>query len=153
MVSPTAMSACVTTAVLLVTVCCNGIHSQLVATVTDPPTTDANPAVVAAAENATNVTMYCEVTRGGSVRQNFWFLGGSQNVINFHFTSSGGTGASGFENFFITYGKSFEGTPLRTNLTIRVFNRTFDMARISCGSGNDIAMDGTFILRIISEYQ
>ena len=144
------MSVWVTSVVLLVTVCCKGAHSQVVA-ITDPPTTDASPAVISAAENVTNVSMYCEVTRGGSVRQNFWFLGGSQNVINFHFTSSGGTGASGFENFFVTIGKYFEGTPLRTNLTIRVFNRGLDMARISCGSGNDIAINGTYILRIIGE--
>ena len=142
------MSTWLTSAVLLVTVCCKGAHGLVVA-ITDPPTSDANPTVIAAAENATNVTVFCEVARDGSARQNIWFIGGS-DVIIFDF-DAGGKGKDGFENFMVTSGKTVMNVPLRTNLTIRVFNRALDMVNISCGSGNDIAINGTYILRVISE--
>ena len=56
-------------AVLLVlAVCLKGATSQLpFASVTDPPTSDANPAVIAEPENATDVSIFCHAVRDGGI--------------------------------------------------------------------------------------
>ena len=62
-------------AVLLVmVVCLEGAASQLLyASATDPPTTDANPAIIAEPENTTNVTLFCHVVRDTTgTRFNVW---------------------------------------------------------------------------------
>ena len=148
------MATSLTTLLLAMTACFNGAYSQQLISVTDPPTTDENLAVIAAPENATNVTMYCVVTRVGSgIKQNFWRItrpGDTMSTnIQFH---ANGTGREGFENYFFTSNNiTVFDTPIRTNLTIRVFDSSFDMANISCGSGPDVAINGTFNLRIIGE--
>ena len=68
------MSIVAAVALLLVAaVCFESAHSQLIA-ITDPPTTDESPAVIAAPENATNVTMFCELTSMGLIQQNAWTI-------------------------------------------------------------------------------
>ena len=137
---------------LAAAVCFESAHSQVIA-ITDPPTTNENPAVIAAPENATNVTMFCTVTRVGTgIRQNAWIItkpGVPRTVLEFNPTS--GLGQPNFENYFATGDQSVGGVTLRTNLTIRVFDTTFDMANITCGSGIDIAINGTFFFRIIGK--
>ena len=128
-----------------------GAQGQLLA-VTDPVTSDQRPTVIAAVENATNVTWFCEVTRDSNLRVTYWFItkrgSDSKTYISLH---PNGTGATNFENYFAT-GRNVSGVLLHSNLTIRVFDGSLDMANLSCGAGNDIASNGTFILRVISEF-
>ena len=141
-------------AVLLVLiVCLKGAASQFaIANVTDPPTTDANPAVIAEPENATNVTLFCHVVRDGiGTRSNVWRLTRGSETTRLRLNSTTGEGIDGAENFHFTF-QSFNGSsPVPSNLTILVFNKSLDMANITCGSGNVVAVNGTFQLRIISE--
>ena len=140
-------------AVLLVLiVCLEGAASQLAfANVTDPPTTDANPAVIAEPENATNVTLFCHVIREGfGTRFNVWRLTRGSETFFLFFNSTTGEGRHGAENFLFTF-QTLGGIRVPANMIIRVFNQSFDMANITCGSGNDVAVNGTFQLRIISE--
>ena len=153
------MTTLVTVALFLVTaVCFKSTYSQLLISNTDPPTTDESPAIIAAPENATNVTVYCVVTRvGGSdpgIKQNVWRVTRPGDTMStaILINPANLTGREGFENYFVTSNNiTVFNTPIRTNLTIRVFDSSFDMANISCGSGNDVAINGTFILRVISE--
>ena len=144
-------------AVLLVLVVCllKGATSQLLfASVTDPPTSDANPAVIAEPENATDVPIFCHAIRDGlGTRVNFWRLFTRDSVFDntlLSFSPGTGDGRLGSENFFITF-QTLGGLSVPSNLTIRVFNKSLDMANITCGSGNDIAVNGTFTLMIIGK--
>ena len=136
---------------LVLVVCLEGAASQLLfANVTDPPTTDANPAVIAEAENTTNVTLFCHVVRDGvGTRSNLWRLTRGSETTQLRLNVTTGEGIDGAENFYFGYKTFSEGFPVPSNLTIRVFNQSFDMANITCGSGNDVAVNGTFQLRII----
>ena len=138
--------------VALLLACSGGAQGQALHAVTDPVTSDQSPAVIAAVENATNVTGFCEVTRGSILRLTYWFItkrgADSKTYISLH---DNGTGATNFENFFAT-GRNVSEILLHSNLTIRVFDGSLDMANLSCGAGNDIAINGTFILRVISEF-
>lgn len=111
---------------------------------TDPPTENGRTSVVAALENATNVSIFCAVTFGGgnsAPRLTVWF-----------FTEIGGVtreaifGIPGVPNFFST-------GPRRENLTIESFGRNFDMGLLECTNNIDAPNDETafFLLRIISE--
>ena len=105
--------------------------------------------IVSQPENATNVTLYCKVFRVGiGQRSSEWSIRrhGDATDTDLRFSLVDGTGMPGAENFFVT------GGILQTNLTIRVFSLTFDRANISCGAGPDVAINGTFRLRIISEF-
>ena len=141
------------TVLLVLTVCLEGAASQLAfANVTDPPTTDTNPAVIAEPENTTNVTLYCHVVREGvGTRFNLWRLTRDSETTELRLNLTTGEGIDGAENFHFGYQTFSEGFPVPSNLTIRVFNQSFDMANITCGVGNDVAVNGTFQLRIISE--
>ena len=145
-------SAALLDLLLVAAVCFMTVSSQVIA-VTYPPTTDASPAVIAAPENATNVTMYCVVTRVGvGIRQNLWTITKPGDTMRTYLQfNTDGKGGEGSENFFVTSSISVGSFAIQTNLTIRVFNDRFDMANISCASGNDVAINGTFILRITSE--
>ena len=104
---------------------------------TDPPTVNGGTAVVAALENATNVSVFCAVTIGGMPSLTLWSI-----------TVEGGTiqrifGIPGVPNFFST------GSG-RENLTIISFNRNFDMALLECDNNFDNARERAFFsLRII----
>ena len=87
----------------------------------------------------------------GSILQNAWTItkpGVPKTAIEFNPTS--GLGQPNFENYFATGNQSIGGVTIRTNLTIRVFDSTFDMANISCGAG--ILIAGTFLFRIIGKF-
>ena len=137
---------------LILSVCLKGATSQLVfAGVTDPPTSDSNPAVIAEPENATDVSMFCHVIRDGSgTRFNFWRITKDSVTSVLSFNSTTGEGRPGSENFFVTF-QTLGGISVPSNLTIRIFTKSLDIANISCGSGPDIAVNGTFKLRIISK--
>ena len=140
------------TALLLLVVCLEGAKSQLVFTnATDPPTSDANPAVIAEPENATDVSLFCHVIRDGAgIRYNVWRITKDTETNVIFFNTTTGEGRPGFENFFVTF-QTFSGFPVPTNLTIRIFNKSLDMTNITCGAGSIIAINGTFQLRIIGE--
>ena len=90
--------------------------------------------------------------RRKGIRQNTWIItkpGVSKTVLEFNPTN--GLGQQNFENYFATSDQSVGGVTLRTNLTIRVFDSTFDMANITCEAGIDIAINGTFFSRIIGK--
>ena len=141
-------------AVLLVlAVCLKGATSQLLfASVTDPPTSDANPAVIAEPENATDVSIFCHAVRDGGIgtRRNVWRISRDSDTTLLTINSTTGEGREGSENFFVTF-QTLGGISVPSNLTIRIFNKSLDMANITCGSGNDVAVNGTFILRIIGK--
>ena len=108
---------------------------------TDPPTENGGTAVVAALENATNVSVFCAVTFGGgstAPRVKLWYI-----------TTIGGLTRelilTSVPNFV------FAGTH-RENLTILSFGRNLDMGRLECN--NDIVEPNQnekafFSLRII----
>ena len=141
------------TALLLLVVFLKIVTSQLVfANATDPPTSDANPAVIAEPENATDVSIFCHVIRDGvGTRFNFWRITRDSVTSTIFFNSTTGEGRPGFENFFVTF-QTLGGIRVPSNLTIHIFNKSFDMTMITCGSGPDIAVNGTFKFRIIGKY-
>ena len=140
--------------ILVIALCSKSVTSQQLVADTDPPTTDESPAIIAALENATNVTIYCVVIRTGSgIRQNVWRITrpGDTMSTTIQFNALDRTAKEGFENYFVTSNITVFNIPILTNLSIRVFDSSFDMATISCGSGADVAINGTFRLRIIGE--
>ena len=131
-------------AVFVMACFCSGSSQSVVTNSTIPSTSMA----VAHPENATNVSLFCQVYRiGVGPRQTLWRFSrpGDATATILSFNQTDGTGITGSENFFVT------GGILHTNLTIRVFTTSFDKANITCGSGNDVAINGTFRLRIIGE--
>ena len=102
----------------------------------------ANP-IISAVENTENVTFFCEVFRDGDPRQTQWTLI-KDDVETFILFTSEGVGQTGFENYEVS------PETLRSNITILVFDETFDNNQIGCGSGGEIA--SRFDLRIISEW-
>ena len=100
----------------------------------------ANP-IISAVENTENVTFFCKVFRDGELRQTQWTLIKDDAETPILFTSEG-LGQAGFENY--------EASPeaVRTNITILVFDETFDNNQIGCGTGVIVSR---FDLRIISE--
>ena len=121
------------------------LSCQAVGLTTIPSAENGRTPVVAAAENSTNVTVFCRVNFNQMVTQTTWFL----NSFILQFQSSG-EGEVGFENYFVT-GESLPGTTTiaRSNLTIRNFDSSLDMALLECAVGNDVAAN--FTLRLISE--
>ena len=104
--------------------------------------------IVSQPENATDVSILCEVVRVGvGIRATNWRIRRPGDAVYtlLDFNGTDGTGILGSKNFFLT------DTYQRANLTIRVFDASLNDANISCGAGNDIAINGTFRLRIISE--
>ena len=75
-------------------------------------------------------------------RETRWFQikDGVETGITF---TAEGLGQAGFENYVVS------PEMFRTNITILVFDETFDNNEIGCGSGNEIV--SRFDLRIISE--
>ena len=106
---------------------------------TDPPTENGGTAVVAALENATNVSVFCAFLFPGTTTPltTAWYLteqGGTRHQILFGLPSAANYFTTGFQ----------------TNLTILSFGRNLDMGVLECNnnldSNNEIAY---FMLRII----
>ena len=90
---------------------------------TDPPTENGGTTVVAALENATNVSVFCAVTEFGNATLTAWYLteeGGTRQRIQF--------GQQCAANFLETGAGN-------ANLTILLFGRNLDMARLECNNG------------------
>ena len=106
---------------------------------TDPPTENGGTAVVAALENATNVSVYCAVMDFGSPGVSFWYLteaGGTRQRILF--------GQQSAANFLAT-------GVVHENFTILSFRQNLDRALLECNNGlipphDEVAF---FSLRII----
>lgn len=141
---------------LLVEAYFKGATSQALIAITYPFTSDADPAIIDEPVNTTNVELFCQVIRSGSgTKQNVWRIIRPDNPsesIRILFNSTTGIGRDGFENFFVEF-ETFDGISytVPSNLTIRVFNNSFDHVNISCGTGAEAAINGTFRLRIIGE--
>ena len=92
-------------------------------------------------ENTENVTFFCEVFRiiDGVQRQTAWTLikDGVETTILF---TSEGHGETGFENYVVSQ------ETLRSNITILVFDKTFDNNQIGCGTEGEVL--ARFDLRI-----
>ena len=122
------------------------LSCQVVGLTTIPSAENGQTLVVAAAENSTNVTVFCLVTFNQKVTQTTWILDG--RVLMFE---TSGEGQVGFENYFAK-GESLPGavTTARSNLTIRTFGSELDMSLLECAIGND-NIQANFTLRLISE--
>ena len=101
----------------------------------------ANP-IISAVENTENVTFFCKVFRDGQLRQTQWTVINDDAETPILFTLEG-LGQAEFENYVAS------PETVRTNITILVFNETFDNTQIGCGTGGVIL--SRFDLRIISE--
>ena len=132
------------TNVLVLLYCTGETCGQTFSTIIFPEGIDGGNPIISAVENTENVTFFCEVTRisDGVQRQTQWTLikDGEETTILF---TSEGLGQTGFENYVVSQETS------RTNITILVFNETFDNNQIGCGTGGVIL--SRFDLRIISE--
>ena len=134
----------VLTFVLLTILYVNVLGQDLNATIIPKGSDGANP-VIAAVVNASNVELYCKVTRNRDLRQTQWTLirpGMSNTIITFQLN---GAGNVGFENFFV---EDNIVPNSRTNLTIIEFYSTFDNTQIGCGLSGEIA--ARFDLKLIS---
>ena len=104
---------------------------------TDPPVaTNGGSVDLPAVENATNVSVFCEVTFLNNSANSIWRLGST--TIAF--------GQLAFSNFVLV-----ENIPRRTNLTLLWFSRaSLDMMVLECtnGIGSDLAQ-AFFIPRFI----
>lgn len=97
---------------------------------------------ISAVENASNVSMFCEIVFNADILvETNWFLlrSGAPNVI-LSFTN--GVGDEFFENFMTSPNSDF-----RRTLTILTFNRSFDGTQIGCGAGENVR--GVFDLELI----
>ena len=108
---------------------------------------DTNP-IVSAVENAQNVTIYCAIklTSDGSIFNTQWGRattpGGMPLFLSFN--PDGTAENTDTENYMVT------PNPLRRrNLTIFVFDSSYDDDQITCGAGGEVV--ARFDLRIISK--
>ena len=127
---------------VLVLLYCTGETCGQLSSIIFPEGIDGANPIISAVENTENVTFFCEVFRDGDPRQTQWTLI-KDDVETFILFTSEGVGQTGFENY--------EVSPeiLRSNITILIFDETFDNNQIGCGSGGEIV--SRFDLRIISE--
>ena len=128
--------------VLMLLYCTGETCGQTFSTIIFPEGIDGANPIISAVENTENVTFFCEAFRDGELRQTQWTLIKDDAETSILFTSEG-LGQAGFENY--------EASPeaVRTNITILVFDETFDNNQIGCGTGGVIL--SRFDLRIISE--
>ena len=107
--------------------------------ITDPFVENGGTVVLPATENATNVSVFCQVS----------FQGGTQTLTQWHLTMKGGM------REVLAAGPSIQltGGTLQTNLTIVSFSRDLDMAILECDNGFDGPNEETafFLLRIIGK--
>ena len=130
--------------VLVLLHCTTETRGQTFSTIVFPEGIDGANPLISAVENTENVTFFCEVFRisDGVQRQTQWTLIKDDVETTILFTSEG-LGQTGFENYVVSQ------ETLRSNITILVFDETFDNNQIGCGSGGEIV--SIFDLRIISE--
>ena len=130
--------------VLILLYCTGETCGQTFSTITFPEGIDGANPIISTVKNTENVTFFCEVTRNsdGVQRQTQWTLikNGTETTISF---SLEGLGQTGFENYVVSQ------ETLRSNITILVFDETFDNNQIGCGAGGEII--SIFDLKIISE--
>ena len=130
--------------VLVLLYCTRETCGQTFSTIIFPEGIDGGNPIISAVENTENVTFLCEVTRisDGVQRQTRWFLikDGVQTDITF---TAEGLGQTGFENYVVS------PETFRSNITVLVFDETFDNYQIGCVAGGEIV--SRFDLRIISE--
>ena len=122
--------------------CTRETCGQILSTIIFPEGINGANPIISAVENTENVTFFCEVFRDGEQRQTQWFLIKDGVETSIAFTLEG-LGQTGFENYEVS------PDTVRTNITILVFDETFDNNQISCGTGGEIV--SRFDLRIISE--
>ena len=124
--------------------CSRETYGQTFSTTIFPEGIDGANPIISVAENTENVTFFCEVTRisDGVQRQTQWTLI-KDGVETFILFTSEGLGQTGFRNYVVSQ------ETLRSNITILVFDETFDNNQIGCGTGGEIV--SIFDLRIISE--
>ena len=131
--------------ILVLLYCTRETCGQMFSTIIFPEGIDGANPIISAVENTENVTFFCEVTRISDEvqRQTRWFLikDGVETGITF---TAEGLGQTGFENYVVS------PETFRTNITILVFDKTFDNNQIGCGPGGEIV--SRFDLRIISEW-
>ena len=105
---------------------------------TDPPTENGGTAVVAALENATDVSIFCMVTENGSPGLSVWYFteeGGTRQLLNFDQPDASN---------FVATGSG------RQNFTIRSFGRNLDMGLLECNNNFIPNLERAFFsLRII----
>ena len=130
--------------VLVLLYCTRETRGQTFSTITFPEGIDGANPIISAVENTENVTFFCEVTRisDGDQRVTQWTLIRNGTLTFISFTLEG-LGQTGFENYVVSQ------ETLRSNITILVFNETFDNNQIGCGAGGEII--SRFDLRIISK--
>ena len=130
--------------VLVLLYCTRETWGQTFSTIIFPEGIDGANPIISAVENAEDVTFYCEVTRISDMDQRVtqWTLIKDGVETSILFTLQG-LGQTGFENYEVSQ------ETLRSNITILVFDETFDNNQIGCGAGGEII--SRFDLRIISE--
>ena len=130
--------------VLILLYCTRETCGQTFSTIIFPEGIDGANPIISAVENTENATFFCEVTRisDGDQRVTQWTLIKNGIETSILFTLEG-LGQTGFENYVVSQ------ETLRSNITILVFNETFDNNQIGCGAGGEII--SIFDLRIISE--
>ena len=125
--------------------CTRETCGQTFSTIIFPEGIDGANPIISAVENTENVTFFCEVFRisDGVQRQTAWtlFKDGVETPLLF---TSEGLGQTGFENYVVSQ------ETLRSNITILVFDETFDNNQIGCGAGGEII--SIFDLRILREW-
>ena len=148
------MTSAVIYIVVLVAASCSIARGQLPIATTIPLTTDDNPTIISEPVNATNTSIFCQLERNNQIAQTRWSIQrpGDSTPTEILIDVDVLLGIPGFENYFVER-RMVMGGVLRSNLTIRVFENSLDMANISCFSGviQDTAINGTFTLRVISE--
>ena len=133
----------------LVAASCSITCGQLPTATTIPLTSVDNPAVIAEVENASNVSLFCEIMDPGLVR-NGWEIQRTSDPmpVTIVFNTTTLVGQNDLDNFIVARRQESVGLVF-SNLTIRVFDTSLDNARLSCLTGIIV---GTYILRIISKY-
>ena len=104
--------------------------------------------VVFASENATDVTVVCEIFNGDNPRATVWILtsGGVTNILRFFANGTAEDDTS--QNFFVS-GEPFLQQTTEANLTILTFTNSLNGSLLECLSGN--TMVGNFTLRLAGE--
>ena len=128
--------------VLVLLYCTRETCGQIYNTTLFPEGIDGANPIISAVENTENVTFFCKVFRDGQLRQTQWTVINDDAETPILFTLEG-LGQAEFENYVSS------PETVRTNITILVFDETFDNTQIGCGTGGVIV--SRFDLRIISE--
>ena len=127
--------------ILLHTVFCF-VDCQLLVTTIPPQISDSEGPVISAADNSTDINVYCNVTYNGDQFLTTWRLVDNDIPTDLAFNLNG-TGSNPATSNFYTTGNT-------RNITIIIFDSSLDNTVLRCGSG--FTFPGEFNLRIISKY-